>query len=236
MALFNPDSKLSDIVLSDVSVITVLNRFDIFLGVGDKTVNEICREKRLDVNFLLAIINTNVSDEYFPETALKSFKASEIIEYLKKTNNYYLQFQIPNIERHFNSFINHSINDNNNLELMRNFFLEVKRQLIDRINDDNSRWFPEILRLESSLKSSKLSLNEVEISFDDDGSDSIEDKLSDLISMLVRHLSGDYDLNLCLAVIVALVNIEKDIRQNNRIRNRILKPLTNALVAVNSLK
>ena len=44
MALINKYSKLSDVILEDPSVITILNRFNIFLGVGDKTVEQVCTE------------------------------------------------------------------------------------------------------------------------------------------------------------------------------------------------
>ena len=47
--------------------------------------------------------------------------------------------------------------------------------------------------------------------------------------MFIIHLKGDFDNNLAYAVLTALVNLKKDIRQNNRIRNRILRPLAAAL-------
>ena len=64
--------------------------------------------------------------------------------------------------------------------------------------------------------------------------DSIEDKLSDLKNMFVIHLRGDYDRNLCQAVLFAIISFEKDIRQNNRIRNHILYPLAVALKKASS--
>ena len=44
MAIITKDSKLSDIVINEPSAITVLNRFNIFLGLGVKTIEDICRE------------------------------------------------------------------------------------------------------------------------------------------------------------------------------------------------
>ncbi len=49
--------------------------------------------------------------------------------------------------------------------------------------------------------------------------------------MFIMHLSGQYDLNLCYGVIVAIITLEKDIRQNNRIRNRILLPISRSLLS-----
>lgn len=59
--------------------------------------------------------------------------------------------------------------------------------------------------------------------------ESMEEKLRDIKNLIIIHLNGEYDQNLCYAVLVSICNLEKDIHQNNRIRNRILMPLVEAL-------
>ena len=136
MAIIKYDSKLSDIVLKEPSTISILNKFGINLGFGDKSIADICSEKSLDIDFLTTILNTFINDEYFPEETFKSFCIEKIIEYFNQTNNYYKRFQIPNIERHFDLLILKSECDNNNLALLRNFFNEVKDELLGRIEYD----------------------------------------------------------------------------------------------------
>lgn len=223
MGLVNSESKLSDIIISEPSVITVLNRFNIKLGVGDKTIQNICKEMNIDIEFFVTILNTYINKDYFPETTLKLFKASSIISYLVKTNNYYTHFQIANIERHFHLLLKHSDGSNNNLPLMLRFFNELKEDIAQRINYDNTVWFPHILSLEEN--DAALERNTPTTNYND----TIEEKLNDLKSMLVIHLSGDYDQNLCHAVIFAIISLEKDIIQNNRIRNRILGALCDSM-------
>lgn len=223
MLLVNKDSKLSDIVLGDPSVVTVFNRFGILLGVGDNTVTTMCRQLGLDTDFFITILNTYLFPDFFPDKIMESFKASVIIGYLNKTNNYYEQFQIPNIERHFSFLLHKSNSSNSNLTLMMKFFMEVKTELLARIDDDRNRWFPEVMKHQDACAQECPILK-----FDDD-SDSIEDKIDDLINMFVIHLKGEYDTNLCQAVLIALFSLKKDITQNNRIRNRILKPLSQFL-------
>ena len=109
---------------------------------------------------------------------------------------------------------------------MLSFFNEVKCELLKRIADDNGRWFPDVLALEQRSEGYIVGSK---IEQFDEGSDTIEDKIDDLINMLIIHLKGDFDNNLAYAVLTALVNLKKDIRQNNRIRNRILRPLATAL-------
>ena len=225
MALIHLETKLHDIVMTDPTVVTVLNRFGIELGVGDNTVGSICLKHGMNSDFFMTILNTYLSSEYFPEKVLSSFSANLIVDYLNKTNSYYEQFQIPNIERHFSFLLQKSDAQNSNLALMMQFFVEVKAELLQRISDDRLRWFPEVLELDT-----KHSTKDLHIVHFEEENDSIEDKIDDLISMFVIHLKGKYDHNLCQAVLIALTSLKKDITQNNRIRNRILKPLSQALL------
>ena len=227
MALIDKYSKLSDVILEDPSVITILNRFNIFLGVGDKTVEQACAEKKLDTDFFTIILNTFSNEEYFPEKLFKNFDVKIIIDYLNCTNNYYRQFIIPNIESHFNLLLQRSEDDNTNLELLHKFFLEVKTELQGRINSDSSTLFPEIIRLDNAASNRPCGID-VPVG-NVETSDAIEDKIDDLVNMFVIHLTGKYDTNLCIAVLFAIISLKKDLCQNNRIRNRILMPIFNFL-------
>lgn len=227
MALINAESKLCEVILNEPSLIPVINRFGIILGVGDKNIRTVCEEKNLDCEFFVTILNTFINEDYFPENRLKSFCATQIVDYLTQTNTYYQQFQIPNIERHFNSLINQSDSDNNNLELMKQFFEELKKELLTRIEKDRTQWFPAIRAAAEALHGESYGDH---IRYDHDEADSLEEKLDDLKSLFVIHLRGEYDLNLCHGVIFALYSLEKDIKQHNRIRNRILRPIADAML------
>ncbi len=225
MTLINRDTKLSEIIIHEPSTITVLDRFGITLGVGDAKVADACHSHNIDEDFFITILNTYVNESYFPQAVLASFSASRIIDYLKKTNEYYERNVLPNIERHFTFLIGKTPSQNNNLVLMRQFFEEVKTELLQRIADDHNRWFPSICINEmKACCSMPHPIKEAE-----DISDPIEEKVDDLINMLVVHLKGDYDHNLGFAVMVAIFSLKKDIKQNNRIRNRILRPISEAL-------
>lgn len=222
MAIISPKNHLSDIILSHPESIPLINRLGINLGVGDKNIEAICHEKGIDAEFFATIINTFVNEDFFPEKVLKSFKAETIVSYISKTYNYYTHYMIPNIERHFNLLIAHS-GENNNLGLMLQFFNELKNDLLKSIEHDSTQWFPLILSLENDRNSTipgELNITDNSL---------IEDKLNDLKSMFVIHLSGNYELNLCYAVITSIIALEKDLRQNNRIRNRILALIYNNL-------
>lgn len=227
MALVTPDTKLCEVIVDEPSVVPVINRFDIVLGVGDRTIKSICKEKGIDTSFFITILNAFIHESFFLENLTGTFNAGDVVDYLRKTNNSYLRNQLPNIERHFAALISRS-DSNNNLPLLFNFYREVKTEIERRIDSDN-QWFDAIISAEQSNSEVSVAGNAIQAE-----SDSIEDKLSDLINMFVIHLRGDYDRNLCHAVLFAVISLEKDICQNNRIRNRVLRPLVDALNSRNS--
>lgn len=227
MALVTPDTKLCEVIVDEPSVVPVINRFDIVLGVGDRTIKSICKEKGIDTSFFITILNAFIHESFFLENVTGAFNAGDVVDYLRKTNNSYLRNQLPNIERHFAALISRS-DSNNNLPLLFNFYREVKTEIERRIDSDN-QWFDAIISAEQSNSEVSVAGNAIQAE-----SDSIEDKLSDLINMFVIHLRGDYDRNLCHAVLFAVISLEKNICQNNRIRNRVLRPLVDALNSRNS--
>jgi iron-sulfur cluster repair protein YtfE (RIC family) len=231
MPLVYPNMQMSEVVEEHPSLIPVINRFGIRLGLGDKSVRMICDEYQLDTDFLLTVINTFLNEEYFPERKLQTFHTSQIIDYLTKTNQYYLRYQLPNIERHLGSFISMSMPGNNTLNLIGKFFSSFKEELTSRIEKDETLWFPYYLSLSEKLEecadcNKKEALH---LGTEQPLEDPIEALLADLKSIMIKHLSGNYDENLCYAVIFAISSLEKDIKQHNRIRYRILTPMVAAM-------
>lgn len=224
MALVNNDTRLCDIVMQEPTTVTVLNRFGIRLGVGHKTVAEACEGLNIDASFLATILNTYLSREYFPEKTLAAFSIPVIIDYLKKTNAYHLHFQLPNIERHFFHLMGKADSSSNNLAVIRSFFDEIKKEFTERIKHDEQHLFPE-------LASGNGSETDIEAQRHPD---SVEDKLDDLANMIVIHLSGDCDQNLCYAVLQSIVALKVDVAKNNRIRERILLQAHHATTTASS--
>ena len=199
MGFLTASSILSEKVADNFLLIPILNRFGIKLGLGDKTVSAICGEYHLNEGFFLAILNTYLNEDYFPEKRLQEFGIELVSDYLQKTDAYYVYAQIPNIEKHLNAFIAMSDPANKQLELIRKLFYKFKSELLSRIN--------------SGL-------------LDDDVSQAL---LLDLKNILIKHISGDFNENLCYAVIFSIDSLLSDLTKHNRIREKILKPMIQEL-------
>ena len=215
MATYNRETKLSDALMSHPSLIPLLNRMDIKLGVGDLSIGEICNQHNIDVKFFLSLINTYLDEEYFPIDAFSDFSVEKTISYLEKTGDFYLKVQLPNIENHFSILIKRSGNENNLFHL-KHFFNDLQNQLKESVIYEKEHIFPLIRekRIGQTDKEKLISVNK-----------EVEEKLDDLLTFFVVYLKGDYDINLCMAVVSTVFSLRKDLSQNNRIRTRILIPL-----------
>jgi len=214
MALYNKDTKLADAVLANPQIIPVVNRLGVSLGVGDSSIGSTCVSAHIDPDFFLSVVNTFLDEDYFPVNPTGTFTLSKTIDYLRKTSGYYISVQLPNIERHFGSLLARSGKDNN-ISLLQGFFEDMKSQMTDCLRYDMEKLFPALERgdVPSGFR------------FFFTGHTEVEAKLHDLLYFFVAHLRGDYDSNLCMAVVTAIFSLDKDYCQNNRIRNRILLPI-----------
>ena len=195
-------------------MIPVLNRFGIKLGVGDKTLEELCNENNLDSELIITVLNVYLNKDYVPDL-LESIETESIVEYFQHTVENYIHELIPNIEKHLNAFIvlsssvmnvdnNHSLNnnetDNEELGMLRLLFMKFKERMTNYL---------------------KRIAN-----YDEDFPD---DLLHDLKNILIKHLSTDYNQNLCHAVIFSIHSFEKDLEAHNRLREKVLQPKVNQL-------
>lgn len=195
MAFLTPSSILSEIVGANYLLIPVINRFGIKLGLEDKSVKTICTEYDQNIDFFLTILNTYLNEDYFPEKKLQEFELDLVTDYLKRTDMYYIHGQITNIEKHLNALIATSDPNNKQLELIRRLFLKFKDALTHRINNGL---------------------------LDDDASQAL---LLDLKNILIKHISGSFNENLCYAVVFSVDSLLNDLSKHNRIREKILKPM-----------
>ena len=54
---YTPTDKMSYLICDNYTLLQVMSRFDLSLGFGDKTVQEVCRENGVDCRTFLAVVN-----------------------------------------------------------------------------------------------------------------------------------------------------------------------------------
>jgi len=195
MADIKKNAVLSELLTEHSELIPVVNRFGIKLGVGEKTIEKICLENDLNIDFILAILNVYLDEEYNPEKDLDAFDVSLIVDYLKRTVENYMQASVPNLEKHFTPFIAMSGGENEELKLLHKIFYQFKSELSEH--------------LQQGLEQLGDYPNEL---------------LHDLKNIIIRHISGNFNQNLAYAVIFSITALEKELHIHNRLLEKVLRP------------
>lgn len=229
------EMKLSDIIHHDYTLVPVINRFDIQLGFGDTTIEEICKVKNINLGFFLTILNTFHDSQYFPKEYLKSFPSIVLIKYLRKAHISYVEEKIPEINGLITSLSKLSSGNKKTLDLISNFFKEYSDEFGAHIEREEKIVYPYVLKLERNIGNSgndALLIKEMDMysisNYEQDHED-IEEKLFDLKNLLIKYLHAETDESRLFEetsylLLRELFVLEKELREHSRIEDLILVP------------
>ncbi len=224
--MITENTKMVDLVHRNYSLVSVLHRFGIALGFGDKTIREVCREKDLDIRFFLEIINSFLDHDYFPREHLISFPLQLIVDYLTQTHQDYLGKRIPEIEAIISDSENPCYEKEEHNFLLVKFFREYKNELIVHIRREDEKVFPYTLQVEQYYLTGRGPDPLTGYSIMDylQEHDDIEEKLFDLKNIIIKYLPPPRNPDACYHVIAMLFDLEKDMQDHSRIEEKVLVP------------
>jgi len=228
--LITKNIKMADVIHLNYFTLSVLNRFGIELGFGDKSVEEVCKKTNVDVDFFLEIVNAFVDKDYFPKKQLQTFSVKLITDYLQKTHSDYHKIRVPEIENLIEEMLNSCYTQKENLVLLKKFFNDYKHELLNHTRREEEVVFPYAITIENTYNSditdnSILKLMEnYSIDVFQNEHDNIEEKLYDLKNIIIKYLPQPKDSKLCNKLLYELFYLEQDINDHSRIEEKVLIP------------
>lgn len=103
--LYEADDKMIDLISDNHSMLQGLSAFGIRLGFGDKTVSEICAEQGVDCYTFLIVVNFLING-YTPKTTDDRISVKTLLDYLRASHRYFLDFQLPSIRKKLEGTLN----------------------------------------------------------------------------------------------------------------------------------
>ena len=229
--LVNENTKLVDVIHHNYLILPILNRFNIQLGFGNKTVKEICKDQDMHLQFFLEIVNSFLDEKYFPQSELQSFPLTYIIDYIKRSHIFYVDFKVPQIESLISDLLETASAENKqSYQLIQNFFLEYRSELLTHIEKEENNIHPYILKIDEAFQKNLITeelkqlVKKEPISLYAEDHDNVEDKLFDLKNLMIKYLppSGNYKLS--NAILFELFRLERDLGDHSRIEEKVLIP------------
>ncbi len=216
--VFDGSSTMASLVFSEYNLLPVINRFGIRLGFKDKTIEQVCEENGVETSFFLAIVNTYMNPNYLPHSGLIGFSPGLIVDYLHKTHDYYLNYSIPRIDYLLDGLVNSGQGEG--MALIRKFYREYRHEFFAHISDEEENFFPYV----RSIVSGKPNATYAARTFEQTHTN-LDEKLSDLRNLIIKYLQPTYDDNRCNEFLIALHNLEDDLKDHARIEDLILAPI-----------
>ena len=183
-----------------------MGRFNIPLGMGDKTIEDVCKSHGIHSDLFCIVLNSLCDKDFVSNEKVNSFYAIPIIDYLTKAYSDFKIIQTKNIERHINRLSASAQDSNSTLHLLSSLFNECTKELEELIKFKESTIFPYILYVYELFHSPEYSgIKEIKnISKSHKfGSEYliIIEKLNDLLSLMIKYLQEEYDENIFYGVI-----------------------------------
>ncbi len=228
--LITKDLKMAEVIHMNYFSLTILNRFGIELGFGDKSVDEVCKNNQVDIDFFLEMINAFIDKDYFPKKHLQTFSVSLITDYLQKTHSDYHQIKVPEIELLIEEMVDTCFTQKDNIVLLKKFFNDYKNELLNHTQREEEVVFPYTLAIEKAYNSETVDksiiklMNTYSIDIFQNEHDNIEEKLFDLKNIIIKYLPQPKNSKLCNKLLYELFYLEKDINDHSRIEDKVLVP------------
>ncbi len=233
--LIDQNMKMADVVLHDPTLVPVINRFGVHLGMGDQSIREICEKHQLHLPFFTTILNAFHDQLYFPKEQLQSFPAGLFVDYLQKAHRYFLDEKIPEIAGLIQETIRESSVNQKKYAVIERFFVHYRDEFRTHIQREEVKVFPYVLKLEKALREDQIT-PEIEQLFRDypiteyqEEHENVEEKIFDLKNIIVRHLPEPNNDRLWYQILREIFTLEKELNEHARIEDLILIPKVKAM-------
>lgn len=215
--LFSGTTKMADVILTDYRLLTLLPRFDMRLGFSEKSLSEVCEKYGVNEHFFLLVCNIHTFDDYCPEQEdLTGVDIESMLQYLKKSHDYYLGDRIVSIEKKLTSMADCCAGHHH--KIISKFFSEYKQEVVKHFKYEEEEVFPNIRAL---IKGDKIDFH---IAQYEENHDNIDDKLSDLKNIIIKYLPENCSTEDRNDILLDIFLFEEDLTKHTRIENKVLIP------------
>jgi regulator of cell morphogenesis and NO signaling len=222
--------KMSDLVQTDFELLAVLQRLKIPFGFKDKSIQTVCRDEGIDLNFFLSLAKWFHERDFSPGETLMDYPVKWLVKYLRSTHSCYLKYQIPRIESEILQLESNDHSAGHNMHLMLNFFREYIGEFSTHIELEEDKIFPYILQLEDNFNTEKPSPEFLETArgytirdFLDEHSN-LEEKLIDLRNILLKYMTPPSNNCIFTNVLIEIFRLGNDLNDHTILEENVLVP------------
>ena len=215
--------RLGSVLANDYRLLQVMSRFGISLGFGERTIAEVCRKCGVDADTFLSVINYIKNGTDNKPQRVDSISVPSVLEYLKRTHSYFLEFLFPSIRFHLLNAIDCSV-QNEIAFLVLKFYDEYVEEVRKHMEYEETAVFTYVQKLIDgevvSIENNQLLSRHHE---------SIELKLKELKNLFMQYYPQKENNEKLNAVIISIYQAEEDLSIHCLVEDNIFVPAVRRL-------
>lgn len=215
--MFSENTKMADVVLANIRLLSVLPRMGIELGFGEKTVRQVCAERGVAAPLVVLVCNLYTIEPFSAaEQDLNEIPVEGLVEYLERSHRDFLEVRLPHITGAVLSLAG---------KIVGTFCEKYRQEVVAHFRYEEEVVFPYIRGLLRGERPA-YRISEYESNHSD-----IDAALEDLKNIIIKYLPRECTTELCRPVLVELFSFEFDLRKHTRLEDDVLIPLIRRLDA-----
>lgn len=210
---YNESDRLSELIADDYPVLLVLSRFGIGLGVGDKSIKEVCDEYGVDTVTFLALVNSLHNQQ--SQADLQSLSVDALLTYLHSSHDYFLEYRLPMIRKKLASAVDgeHTLTKAI-FDYFDGYAAEVRRHMMY----EEKTVFPYVCQLLSGKRADGYGID-----IFSKRHDQVEARLTEFKQIMIKYYPGG-NTNEINDVMFDIFSAERDLASHNAIEDRLFVP------------
>lgn len=213
---YSPDEKMATLIADHYRLIHVMSRFGISVGFGDKSVREVCEENGVDCHTFLTVV-TFIIDGYLHTDQAGHISVSSLMQWLKQSHVYFLDYLLPAIRRKLLDSITMR-SDGLSLLIVR-FFDEYMQQVRRHMEYEEQTVFAYV----DSLLGNKP-LQGFSIHTYSDHHEEVASTLRELKSIIIKYGPADSDPNMLNDALYEIYRCEEELKSHCLVEDEMLVP------------
>jgi regulator of cell morphogenesis and NO signaling len=214
---YKETDRMSDLICDNYNLLQVISRFGLPLGVGDKTVKEVCSLNDIDYKTFLAIINFIDGDCLHVDLSQNRLSVVSLMNYLENAHSYFLDFCFPAIREKLVNAID--CTEDNIASLILKFYDGYVNEVRKHMDYENRVVFKYV---DSLLKGEKT--DNFSIVVYSKKHTQIETKLTELKNIIIKYYPAKSSNNLLNAVLFDIFSCERDLESHCRVEDYLFVP------------
>lgn len=220
---YKDSDHMCDVICDEPSLLQMLSRFGIPLGVGDQTVRQVCEAHGVDTATFLSVANFIKRGARGAADSIDKVSVACLTGYLKQAHTYFLDFQLPAIRRKLLEALDCSQPGEVSYLILK-FYDDYMAEVRKHMQHENRKVFGYVEQLLQGRRTSEYTISQFAR-----GHNSIDVKLQELKNIIIKYYAPTEQAELLNNVLYDIFTCEKDLRIHCQVEDDIFVPAVEIL-------